>query len=292
MTGNSPLASTALLDIRAALMQLRQELAAVSDTPSLDAQTLLGHILGRPRAWLLAHPGASLTPKQARTLAAAAARVAQGEPLPYVIGRWEFFGLDFTVSPQVLIPRPETELLVETGLAWLRAHPGRQLAADVGTGSGCIAISLVVNQPDLAVLATDISRPALQVSAANASRHAVSKRVWFLQADLLPPLARKFDLICANLPYIPSETLQKLKVFQREPTLALDGGPTGLSPITRIIQSAAGQLAPGGLLLLEIEAFQGEASFRLARQAFPQADIRVLPDLAGNDRLLSVRLPA
>jgi release factor glutamine methyltransferase len=281
-----------LTDIQDSLLRLRSSLAAWSDTPGLDAQTLLAHLLGRTRAWLLSHPGTSLTREQDRALGEAVHRIEMGEPLPYVIGRWEFYGLDFALSPQVLIPRPETELLVETALAWLKSHPARRRAADVGTGSGCIAVSLAVNLADLHVLATDLSRAALLVAAQNAGKHAVSTRVRFLQADLLQPVYQKFDLICANLPYIPTHTLEQLDVSRKEPFRALDGGPQGLSLISRLVAGAPGWLAPGGLLLAEIEASQGQAARQLAGEKFSQAGVEILPDLAGNDRLLKIQSPS
>lgn len=282
---------TLLTNIQDSLLRLRSSLAPWSDSPGLDAQTLLAHILGRPRAWLLTHPEAALTREQEIATDQAIKRIASGEPLPYLIGHWEFFGLEFSLSPQVLIPRPETELLVESALAWLKDRPARRLAADVGTGCGCIAISLAVNLPDLTVMASDISRPALRVAAHNASRHSVSTRVRCLQADLLPPFGHRFDLICANLPYIPAATLPHLEIYQKEPALALDGGPSGLTQIARLLAAAPAWLASAGLLLAEIEAFQGEAAYRLARAGFPRAAIQVLPDLAGKDRLLRVQLP-
>ena len=281
-----------LLDIQSCLPRLRTALTPWSETPGLDAQTLLTHVLDRPRAWLLSHSEAALTPLQASALEEVLARLSKGVPLPYVIGHWEFFGLDFVLSPQVLIPRPETEQLVETALTWLRIHPERRRAVDVGSGCGCIAISLAVNVPDLMVIATDVSRPALAVAARNATRNGVYEQVICVQADLLQPVINKFDLICANLPYIPTSSLQDLHVYHQEPILALDGGPDGLSIISRLVENAPGWLAPGGLLLLEIEDSQGVPAYQLSAQVFPQAEITIFPDLAGKDRLLSIQTPA
>jgi release factor glutamine methyltransferase len=271
------------------LNKIARRLAPVSDTARLDAQVLLAHLLEKPRAWLLAHPEAELIPGQERVLEELAARLEAGEPLPYLLGHWEFFGLDFTVTPSVLIPRPETELLVEQAQAWLRSHPLRRSAADVGTGSGCIAISLAVNLPGLRVVASDLSWQALQVARHNARRHDVTGQVEFVQSDLIPAAGNVFDLICANLPYIPSQTLASLKVQRWEPRQALDGGPQGVDWIQRLLQDAPRRLAPGGLLLLEIEATQGAMVHSMARQAFPQAQVRVLPDLASRDRLVVVQ---
>jgi len=263
-----------------------------SESARLDAQVLLAHLLQVPRTWVLIHPEAYLTPSQAQALHAAQERLRRGVPLPYVLGAWEFYGRAFTVTPAVLIPRPETELLVEAALAWLDAHPRRGRAVDAGTGSGCIAVTLAVERPSLRVAAADISPAALSVARRNVLRHAVSGRVRLLCADLLTPFApHSCDLICANLPYIPTQTLRGLKVYGREPSLALDGGADGLQLIRRLLAQAQTRLAPGGLLLLEIEATQGGAALRLAQRAFPAARVTLRRDLRGLPRLVRVELP-
>ncbi len=218
--------------------------------------------MDRPRSWVMAHPEASLTSRRAAELEALVARLENGDPLPYVLGRWEFFGLEFEVTPDVLIPRPETELLVERAIAWLQAHPDQRHAADVGTGSGCIGIALAANVPDLQVMASDISAEALKMARRNAMNNGVEPRMEFLCCDLFPPEA-EFDLIVANLPYIPTKTLHKLPIFGREPTLALDGGTDGLDLIRRLLTAAPDRLVPGGLLL------DGDRSLRRAGGAFP-----------------------
>ncbi len=224
-----------------------------------------------------------------------AARRENGEPLPYILGHWEFYGLDFLVTPAVLIPRPETELLVEHALDWLRHHPACHRVADIGTGSGCIAIALATTIPDLQVFATDLSPQALEVARQNVAHHGVSERITFVQADLLELPdefhSRLFDLIAANLPYIPRPTLGDLPVSRFEPILALDGGDDGLDLIRRLVHKAGDHLSPHGCLLLEIEASQGEKAIALAQDAFPQARVTVIPDLAGHDRLVLVELP-
>lgn len=255
----------------------------------MDAQVLLAHVLAKPRAWALAHPDLVLTPEQSEALEKDLARLVQGEPLPYVVGHWEFFGLDFWVTPATLIPRPETELLVEKAIEWLQRHPQHRRALDVGTGTACIAVALAVRIPDLRVLACDLSPDALQVAQKNITRHGVQDRVTSLQADLLPVEGERFDLICANLPYIPSATLETLDVSRREPSLALDGGPDGLDLIRRLLHRAPGVLGPGGLILLEIEATQGAAAQRLARTVFTNAEVALMQDLAGRDRLIQIQ---
>jgi len=262
-------------------------------TSRLDLQTLLAHVLGQPRAWVLAHPEAPLTQEQTREWKAALARLRRGVPLPYVLGRWEFFGMEFIVTPEVLIPRPETELLVETALSWINTpNSAIRNCVDIGTGSGCIAVALAAHAPSLFLTATDISPQALAIAHANAEKHGVAGRIELLTADLFacPTLAeRRFDLLVANLPYIPSWTLRTLEVYGREPSLALDGGPDGLDLLRRLLQTAPAHLLAGGALLLEIEASQGKPTLALARQSFPQAEIKVLPDLSSRDRLLTIQ---
>ncbi len=248
----------------------------------------MAHILGKQRTWVLSHLEAELADLQAQALNSAATRLEAGEPLPYVLGEWEFFGLPFTITPQVLIPRPETELLVETALSWLDKHPERRMAADIGTGSGCIAVSLAKKVSDLRVVATDISDSALQVASENCLRHKVTPRVQLLEADLMDGMDQRFDLICANLPYIPSAVLHKLAVYGREPALALDGGERGLDLIARLLRQAPGSLFPGGLLLLEIETSQGEEVLKLASRAFTGGEIHIFQDLAGHDRVVYI----
>lgn len=269
---------------------LRRSLALVSDTPSLDGQVLLAQVLGRPRTWVMAHPQAELNQEQAARLHSQLQRLEAGEPLPYVLGHWEFYGLDFQLNPAVLIPRPETELLVDQARAWLQANPGRNQAVDVGTGCGCIAVSLAAHHPDLRVTASDVSTAALETARKNAARHGVDRRVRFVQADMLETLVGPFNLICANPPYIPSAELLKLEVFRYEPRLALDGGPDGLALIRRLLAQTPHKLAPGGLLLMEVEESLGSQVLTLARRFFPSVQPQVLRDLAGRERLLRVEL--
>lgn len=278
------------------LSDITIHLAQTSDTPALDASVLLAHILNKPRTWVMAHPDLTLTTQQQIQLDDSLARLECGEPFPYVVGHWEFFGMDFDVTPDVLIPRPETELLVEKALAWLQESPVRRTVADVGTGSGIIAISIAAHFPDVRVLATDISQEALQVARKNAVKFDVLNQIDLLQCDLLPrhmdplPTERHFDLICANLPYIPSERLRRLPIYGREPTLALDGGTDGMEVIRRLLDIAPGWLAPNGMILLEIEATRGVRALNLACDLFSEATIHLHQDLVGRDRLLEIML--
>jgi len=276
--------------VGAALEQARRALRAVSESPQLEAAMLLAGVLGVDRAVLVAHPERLLTPDQAACFAAQVAHAAEGVPIPYLTGQRAFYHHNFAVTPDVLIPRPETEHLVEAALAWARSRPPEGLViADVGTGSGAIALSLAAALPAATVYALDSSAAALEVARDNAARLGLAN-VRFAQGDLLAALPDgvRPDLIAANLPYIPSAELDTLPVARYEPRLALDGGPDGLAVIRRLVAGAAGRVPPAFALLLEIGAGQGGAVSALCRTAFPAARVRVLPDYAGHDRVVEV----
>jgi release factor glutamine methyltransferase len=260
-----------------------------SDSPGMDAQEVLARVLDRPRSWVMAHPEVLLPPQPAAVLETMVTRLERGVPLPYVLGRWEFFGMEFKVTPDVLIPRAETELLVERGIGWLHVHPDRRHAADVGTGSGCIGIAMAANIPDLQVMGSDISMAAVKMAQRNAVKNGVAARMDFLMCDLFP-LDTEYDLIIANLPYIPTKTLHQLPIYRREPTLALDGGADGLRLIRALLTAAPERLVRGGLLLMEIEATEGPSALSLAYDAFDKAEIHLHKDLAGRDRILEVQI--
>ena len=272
-------------------------LSPLSDTPQLDAQVLMAHIIDKPRTWVLAHRTSSLNFEQVTKLNNLILRLELGEPLPYVVGHWEFFGLDFDLTPEVLIPRPETELLAERAIAWLQASPKRRKVADIGTGSGCIAISFAMHIPDIHILATDISFPALKVARQNALKFEVADQIDFVRCDLIPQHINSlstdmhFDMICANLPYIPTRKLYSLPIYGREPTIALDGGADGLDPFRKLFKLVPEWMASGGRILLEIEATRGLAVLSLAYDTFISAAIHLHQDLAGHDRLLEIQLP-
>jgi release factor glutamine methyltransferase len=264
------------------------------DFPQLDAQLILAHVLDKPRTWIAAHGDASLTRLQIDSAQEAFARLKAGEPLPYILGHWDFYGLEFDVTKDVLIPRPETELLVEKAIAWLQASPERRTIADIGTGSGAIAVSLAMHVPDANILATDISFAALKIAKHNARKFHVHHKINFLQCDLLPQHVdnlstdRHFDLICANPPYIPTDILHQLPIFGREPTLALDGGADGLDAYRRLFKLAPDWLAPQGMMLIETEATLGVQALGLAYDSFSDVSIHLHQDLAGHDRLLEI----
>ncbi len=268
--------------------------AAGCDAPRLDAEVLLAHVLERDRAWLYAHPEHALAPDQLGDYQALIGRRAEREPVAYLTGHKEFFGLDFVVTPDVLIPRPETERTVEIALEILGAGSSSEVKAiaDVGTGSGAIAVALAVHARAAHVFAADVSAAALAVARRNAVRHGVAGRVDCLQADLLSPLKGPFHLIVANLPYLSQAELAAAppEVARWEPRLALEGGPDGLADIRRLLAASVSRLHPAGALLAEIGAGQGADVLALAGQHFPRATVEIAPDYAGLDRVLIVRL--
>jgi release factor glutamine methyltransferase len=291
------------------LSEVADRLAPFSDTPELDASVLLAQIINKPRTWVMAHPEITLTTDQEINLTQSLKRLGDGESFPYVLGHWEFFGLDLDITPDVLIPRPETELLVEKAIAWLQTSEKKSPSvtfkvADIGTGSGVIAISIALHVPNAHIVATDISSAALNVAKRNAEKFNVQDKIEFIECDILPSQSQtraersrsvvnrksQIDLLCANLPYIPSETLQGLPVYGREPTLALDGGADGLDLFRRLLDIAPDWLAPGGMILLEIEATRGVEAMSLACDTFSSATIHLHQDLAGRDRLLEIML--
>ena len=275
------------LRVAAALEHARQELLNRSTTPNLDAQLLLMKAMDQTRAWLLAYPEAELSATQARQFQQDLAELAAGIALPYILGWWEFYGRRFKLNRRVLIPRPETELLVEQALNWLQ-HVDGSRALDLGTGSGCLAVTLAAERPGVRVSASDIEREALQLARLNASWYGVQERISFVQADLLSPFGGPFDVICANLPYIPTAALADLEVARREPAGALDGGQDGLALIRQALEDLPRALGPRGLALFEIQPDQAEAVGEAARRVLPGAQVQVRRDLAGLERLVAV----
>ncbi len=278
------------------MANLHYTFASAPSLPRREAELLLAHVTGNSREWIIAHPEAELAAEQRHQFESLAARAAAGTPLPYLLGHWEFFGLDFRITPHVLIPRPETELLVETALNLARNSNFKiqnSKLLDVGTGSGIIAVTLAIKLPAAQIIATDNSAAALAVAKTNAEAHGVADRITFIQSDLLSAFRishSAFDLVCANLPYIATAELEALAVARHEPGAALDGGPDGLRLIEPLLAAAPARLNPGGALLAEIAAGQGPAAFALARRYFPEAKCEVRADLAKKDRLLVIQM--
>lgn len=274
------------------LQQTRAHLRAAltnggCESPGDTSLILLGHALNRPKSWILSHGEYSLNQQEDHTLQTSLSQLLQGVPLPYVLGYWDFYGRTFHITPDVLIPRPETELLVEHALQYAGIFQ-QPLIIDVGAGSGTIAVTLAAECPGATVLGVDLSMAALRVAHANAQRICPS-RVSFIQADLLAPFSTQFDLICANLPYIPSQELAHLPVSQWEPQLALDGGEAGLELIHTLLKQAQFRLSPSGVILLETHASLGVETLAAAHAAFPHAQHMLIHDLAGLDRIVVIQ---
>ncbi len=263
------------------------------ETPRRDAELLLSHALGRPRTWLFAHPDEVLPLAAWERYREALERRARGEPPAYILGEWEFYGVSLTVTPDVLVPRPETELLVDLALDYLQPPTRSGRVADVGTGSGAIALAVALRRPRVHVWATDISARALRVARHNVRRHRVSDSVHLVQADVLTPLIGPFDLILANLPYVALEEAHvvdsRVKAF--EPPEAIWGGPHGTVYIERLLRQVPGRLAPGGVALLEIGYRQAQRVLHLAESLVPRFPARVHPDPAGHPRVVELRRP-
>ncbi len=262
------------------------------ETPRLDAEVLLAHALDKDRTWLYTHPQEPLTENQVNRFYTLLSRRKRREPVAYITGHKEFFALEFQVNRHALIPRPETELLVEITLRIANERMRASTIVDVGTGSGCIAIALAKNLAQVSLLAIDTSEQALHLARQNAAWHGVVDRITFLAGDLLQPLAHPVDLIVSNPPYVSDLELAAAsmspEVSRYEPRLALAGGQDGLEIIRQLLPQAKRKLKPGGSLLIEIGAKQGQAVTQLARTHFPTAKIEVKKDLAGLDRLLAV----
>lgn len=272
-----------------ALTLAAQRLACLP-TARRDAELLLLHTLGRDRAWLLAHPEAEIVPAQFAEFESLLARRARHEPIQYITGRQEFFGLPLRVTPDVLIPRPETEHLVEAALARIPAdpitdHPVRIL--DVGTGSGAIAIAIAAHRPHAAVTAADISPAALAIARENAAAHHAAIR--FVESDLLAALPNeKFDLILSNPPYVSASDQLEPQVRDFEPHSALFAGASGLDIYRRLIPQAQSALVSGGWLLMEMGHGQQAA---LTRWLAGWQNLSFVPDLQGIPRVVIAQKP-
>lgn len=280
-------------------------LGETSSTPRLDAELLLAYVLGLSRARLLAERQYSPSAEQQARFAQLLARRVAQEPVAYLVGRREFYRLDFAVDRRVLVPRPETELLVELALgeaqriiakrslslqaSGIRHQASALTIADIGTGSGAIAVALAVHLPNARLYAVDLSADALAVAEQNVARHGVAERVTLLHGDLLASLPAPVDLLVSNPPYTVLAEVEP-QVRAHEPWLALAGGPDGAAVYRRLVAAAPAYLRPAGALLLEIGAWQAELVLELLREALPRASTSVHQDLAGRDRVVRARL--
>ena len=282
--------ASAPLPLQRLLAEARALLGGNRADSRLDSEVLLAHTLGLPRSALITASEEPIDAAAAACFRALIARRAAGEPVAYLVGEREFWSLGLSVNPEVLIPRPETELVVERALALASESwpDGRGLAvADLGTGSGAIALALAVSRPDLQITATDRSSPALRVARANAERLNLT-RVEFLEGDWFVPLTqRRFDLILSNPPYVAAGD-PALRALRYEPQLALSPGPSGLEALEHLIAQAPAHLVSGGWLILEHGADQG-APVATALVAAGYARVRCHRDLAGRDRVTEAK---
>jgi len=277
--------------LKQALSHAREMLVTnnIEDAP-IESELLLRYALNISRVQLYQDLNHELSLKQEQAFWNLIKRRLSHEPTAYITGHREFYGLDFYVNPHVLIPRPESELLVEMALSLAQNHPAATIA-EVGTGCGAIAISLALNLPQTKIYATDISASALEVAQTNCKKHGVVNRIHLLQGDMLNPLPELVNLIVANLPYVRKAELPRISPAKFEPLLALDGGSDGLQKISQLCRQVENKLRPTGYLLLEIGQGQGKAVTALLHSLFPCAKMEAVPDLSGIARVISLHLP-
>ena len=285
--------------LRQLILELKKYLEDSSETALLDAQLIVGHALGRGRLYLLTHPGEEVSAEKAGEIWTLAKKRKSGLPLQHITGRQEFMGLDFEVGPQVLIPRPDTEILVEEAIEDMKGHPSPTIL-DIGTGSGAIAVSLAKYLPHAELCAVDISEEALGTAKKNAASNGVDSRIRFLLGSLFGPVEERggmFDAIVSNPPYIPEaeiETLQK-EVSSHEPRGALDGGTDGLDFYRIIAREAHRFIKPGGTIYLEVGSGQAAEVENLLKQVKCRGkscynNILRIKDLAGIERVVKASL--
>lgn len=287
------MAEKPITTIQSALDWARRVLSETSETAALEARILLGEVMGVEQKYLILYPQRALTVDQAARFNQWVAERAAGRPLAYLLGRQPFYDIEVMVTPDVLIPRPETELLVERAIEW--AGMRHAFIVDVGAGSGIIALALAKHLPTSHITGIEVSEAALAVARRNGELLGLERRVRWLRGNLLEPIVaagEQMNLIVANLPYIATAELQELEVSRHEPIVALDGGEDGLTPIRNFLQDAPKVLKPDGLLLMEVGASQGAAVRALVQAAFPERTVTVSADLAGHDRIVSVSTSA
>jgi release factor glutamine methyltransferase len=278
--------------VGAALNSATQRLKeAEVDTAFLDAQVILCHVLGVERPWLFAHGETELTSRQANHFTELIARRVHQEPVAYLVGWKEFYGLELRVDRRVLIPRPETEMLVDEVLREVDGREGLVTVADIGTGSAAIALAIAANAKNVHVFAVDVSRGALAVARANVHRLDARHAVTLLRGDLLGPVPEAVDIIVANLPYISSTGYVALETTVRdyEPRMALESGVQGLDAIARLLEQAGVRMKAYGKIYLEIGCDQANEVLRLVAEHLPQAaDVAVHRDHQGHERMVAI----
>jgi release factor glutamine methyltransferase len=273
--------------LRRAAYELRE---AADDDARLEAEVLLAHVLGIDRSAVLARMSDQLSSDDASAFDTSVDRRAAREPLAYIVGHREFYGLDFACAPAVLIPRPETEMLVDVALEEIARRGDAIRIVDVGTGSGAIAIAITLHAAYVRMTAVDASADALDVARANARVHDVDRRITFRQADLLEGTGIA-DVIVANLPYVAATEWDSLQpeIRLHEPRAALIAGAGGIEVIKRFIEQAPRHLALGGVIAAEIGETQADRLLAVAHRTFPDASACVMKDFAGRDRVLVIR---
>ena len=278
--------------LREVLQQTHQTLES-SDIPDarLEAEVMVMNVMRMPRQDIFSHQENEVSPQQEQDLAQIVERRRLREPLAYILGYKEFYGVNLLVTSDVLIPRPETETMVEHALfmSLMGMETTELVIADVGTGTGAIAINLAIHLPAARIYAVDVADPVLDVASYNIRSHNVADRVTLCKGDLLEPLPEPVDLIVANLPYIPSDRISTLQPeVQWEPRGALDGGADGLDLIGRMLSQSPAKLKEHGIILLELDPEQVPAAEELVRQHLPEATTSVEQDLSHQDRILVV----
>ena len=258
----------------------------------IEARVLLGHITKLPPVQIYTQTEQTLSQEQERGLYELIERRLRREPTAYIVNRREFYGIDFYIDSRVLIPRPETELLVDTALEFSKNTypPSPPLIADIGTGCGAITISLALNLPHSKIYATDISHSALEVARLNCEHHKVTRQVTLLQGNLLEPVPEPVDLIVANLPYVRSSELENLspEITGFEPRTAIDGGENGLKCIHQLLEQTKEKISPRGCLLLEIGQNQEQEVIRLIHSYLNKVSFTFIPDLNGINRVVKI----
>lgn len=284
-------------DSRTAIRWVQNSLEATGvDEAQLQSELLVLHVLSCSKEEYLAHPNKILTYAQSNHLEQLTLRRCNREPLAYILEEREFFNKGITVNPSVLIPRPETETLVEQALLWLSTQPklGKRFkVTDVGTGSGCIALSLSNQNIPIQLIATDISLPAIKVARTNFQKYNVSHSIQLIQSDLLSPFSFPIDLILGNLPYLPDDSILTLEpeIRDHEPLIALKGGVKGTELNLKLLTQAQTLLNSPGAVILEIDPEQGETMAHTAQMLFPNGRISITKDLAGLDRVITIETP-
>ena len=278
--------------LRTVIQDTHQKLEAAGIPDArLEAEVLVMNVMRMARQNIFGEQDTEVSEEQQAALDELLERRYNREPLAYLLGQREFYGINVMLTPAVLIPRPETEGLVEHALfmALMGMESTELIIADVGTGSGAIAINLAIHLPAAKIFAVDVADEVLDVAAFNIRAHGVSERVTLGIGDLLEPVPEPIDLIVANLPYIPTDRISTLQPeVRQEPALALDGGPDGLDLIRRLLTQAESKLKDSGIILLEMDPDQIPVVQELAIQHFPEGSTSVEEDLAGMDRILTI----